>query len=243
MPDILVCHFVPFTLSSHFGADSGILHGITFETYVEEEIIMIGYLRGEISYISQDLLIVDVGGVGYNVRINEQFASRLPGIGNEIKVFTYTYVKEDAFLLYGFENSDELNLFKQLIGVNGIGPKGALAILSVMSANDLRFAIYTGDSKAIAKAPGIGGKTAERVILDLKDKITIEDTLNNLGSEAKENMGETVYHNDGMVKDAIEALVALGYGRTDAISAVNKVRKEEISNTEDILKKALKYLI
>ena len=130
-----------------------------------------------------------------------------------------------------------------MIGVNGIGPKGAQAILSVMSANDLRFAIYTGDSKAIAKAPGIGGKTAERVILDLKDKITIEDTLNNLGSEAKENMGETVYHNDGMVKDAIEALVALGYGRTDAISAVNKVRKEEISNTEDILKKALKYLI
>lgn len=207
---------------------------------------MIGYLRGEIAHISPELLILDVGGVGYNVRINQQFASKLPGIGNEIKVYTYTYVKEDAFLLYGFQSSDELTLFKQLIGVNGIGPKGALAILSVMSVNDLRFAIYTGDAKAIAKAPGIGGKTAERVILDLKDKISIEDTLNYLGDGTEEVEGDTISASNSMAKDAIDAidaLVALGYGRTDAVSAVNKVAKDEVSNTEDILKKALKYLI
>lgn len=204
---------------------------------------MIGYLRGEIAHISPELLILDVGGVGYNVRINHQFASRLSGIGNEIKVYTYTYVKEDAFLLYGFQSSDELTLFKQLIGVNGIGPKGALAILSVMSVNDLRFAICTGDAKAIAKAPGIGGKTAERVILDLKDKISIEDTLNYLGEGTEEVEGDTISASNGMAKDAIDALVALGYGRTDAVSAVNKVVKDEVSNTEDILKKALKYLI
>lgn len=204
---------------------------------------MIGYLRGEIAYISPELLILDVGGVGYNVRINEQFASKLPAIGTEIKVYTYTYVKEDAFLLYGFQSSDELALFKQLIGVNGIGPKGALAILSVMSANDLRFAIYTGDAKAIAKAPGIGGKTAERVILDLKDKISIEDSLNNLGSETETASSEGIPGNNEMAKDAIEALAALGYSRTDAISAVNKVSKEEVANTEELLKKALKYLI
>ena len=204
---------------------------------------MIGYLRGEIAYISPELLILDVGGVGYNVRINEQFASKLPAIGTEIKVYTYTYVKEDAFLLYGFQSSDELDLFKQLIGVNGIGPKGALAILSVMSANDLRFAIYTGDAKAIAKAPGIGGKTAERVILDLKDKISIEDSLNNLGSETETASSEGIPGNNEMAKDAIEALAALGYSRTDAISAVNKVSKEEVANTEELLKKALKYLI
>ena len=203
---------------------------------------MIGYLRGEIAYISSELLILDVGGVGYNVRINEQFASKLPGIGNEIKVYIYTYVKEDAFLLYGFQDEDELTLFKQLIGVNGIGPKGALAILSIMSANDLRFAIYTGDAKAIAKAPGVGNKTAERVILDLKDKISIEDSLNNLSSDT-ENVEQSISCDNEMKKDAIEALVALGYSRTDAISAVNKVLKDDASTTEDVLKKALKYLI
>lgn len=204
---------------------------------------MIGYLRGEIAHISPELLILDVGGVGYNVRINQQFAGKLPGIGREIKVYTYTYVKEDAFLLYGFQSSDELDLFKQLIGVNGIGPKGALAILSVMSANDLRFAIYTSDAKAIAKAPGIGSKTAERVILDLKDKISIEDSLNQFGSDASDFGGESAGTNNDMAKDAIEALSALGYSRTDAIFAVNKVSREEVSDTEDILKKALKYLI
>lgn len=204
---------------------------------------MIGYLRGEIAYISTELLILDVGGVGYNVRINEQFASKLPEIGSEIKVYTYTYVKEDAFLLYGFQSEDELTLFKQLIGVSGIGPKGALAILSVMSANDLRFAIYTGDAKAIAKAPGIGGKTAERVILDLKDKISIEDSLNDLSSDADISTSQCISGDKEMKKDAIEALAALGYSRADAISAVNKVLKDDATTTEEVLKKALKYLI
>lgn len=204
---------------------------------------MIGYLRGEIAHISPELLILDVGGVGYNVRINEQFASKLSGIGTEIKVYTYTYVKEDAFLLYGFQDEDELTLFKQLIGVNGIGPKGALAILSVMSANDLRFAIYTGDAKAIAKAPGVGGKTAERVILDLKDKISIEDSLSNLGHDVDGISNHCISDDNEIKKDAIEALAALGYSRTDAISAVNKVLKDDATTTEEVLKKALKYLI
>lgn len=204
---------------------------------------MIGYLRGEIAHISPDLLILDVGGVGYNVRINEQLASKLPGIGTEIKVYTYTYVKEDAFLLYGFQSDDELTLFKQLIGVNGIGPKGALAILSIMSANDLRFAIYTGDAKAIAKAPGVGSKTAERVILDLKDKVSIEDSLNQLGGDTELISSQDILSDNEMKKDAIEALTALGYSRTDAISAVNKVLKDDAATTEEVLKKALKYLI
>ena len=204
---------------------------------------MIGYLRGEIAHISPELLILDVRGVGYNVRINEQFASKLPRIGTEIKVYTYTYVKEDAFLLYGFQSEDELTLFKQLIGVNGIGPKGALAILSIMSANDLRFAIYTGDAKAIAKAPGVGGKTAERVILDLKDKISIEDSLNQLHGDVDVVSGPEISSDNEMKKDAIEALAALGYSRTDAISAVNKVLKDDATTTEEVLKKALKYLI
>lgn len=202
---------------------------------------MIGYLRGEIAAVSPELVILDVGGVGYNVRINEQLASKLPSVGSEVKIYTYTYVKEDAFLLYGFANADELELFKQLIAVNGIGPKGALSILAVMSANDLRFAIYTGDAKAIANAPGIGKKTAERVILDLKDKVSIEDTIQNIGTDT--DMGASVSHTNVMAADAVEALAALGYARTDAIKAVNKVSVENVESTEEILKQALKFLI
>ena len=137
---------------------------------------MIAFVRGEIENISEDHAVIDVGGIGYNVRISPGTAGRLPGIGKEVKLYTYTCVREDAFWLYGFLSRDELELFKLLITVNGIGPKGGLAILSVLSADDLRFAIISGDAKAIARAPGIGAKTAGRVILDLKDKISIEDT-------------------------------------------------------------------
>jgi len=201
---------------------------------------MIGYLRGEIAYLSPDLVVLDVGGVGYNVRINERFATALPPVGHEVKIHTYTYVKEDAMWLYGFQSADELALFKQLIAVNGIGPKGALAILSVMSANDLRFAIYTGDAKAIAKAPGIGGKTAERVILDLKDKVSIEDSLQGLGEESDAAANEAAFLGE-MSRDAVDALAALGYSRTDAIRAAGKV--EGASDVEDLLKKALKFML
>ena len=138
---------------------------------------MIAFVRGIIEEITEDIVILDTGGIGYNINISGQTAASLPGIGREVKLYTYTCVREDAFLLYGFMRRDELQIFKKLITVNGIGPKGGLAILSVMSADDLRFAIISGDAKAIAKAPGIGAKTAGRVILDLKDKISMADTL------------------------------------------------------------------
>lgn len=202
---------------------------------------MIGYLHGEIAHVSPELVIIDVNGVGYNVRINEQLAANLPSVGTKIKIYTYTYVKEDAFLLYGFSNADELALFKQLIAVNGIGPKGALAILSVMSARDLRFAIYAGDAAAIAKAPGVGKKTAERVILDLKDKVSIEETLEDIGIGSNE---DTVGMQDNEItKEAVLALVALGYGKSEAAKAVQKVSDSSVNTTEDVLKLALKYLI
>ncbi|MBR1691744.1 MAG: Holliday junction branch migration protein RuvA [Lachnospiraceae bacterium] len=134
-------------------------------------------------------------------------------------------------------------LFKQMIAVNGIGPKGALAILSVMSANDLRFAIYTGNAKAIAKAPGIGGKTAERVILDLRDKVSLEDSLQGLGGEEDDAAPEDQTMQNAMAKDAVDALSALGYSRTDAVHAVGKVSKENVPTVEELLKRALKYLL
>ena len=138
---------------------------------------MIAFVKGRIDDISEENVVLDVGGIGYNIKISTGTAASLPGIGEEIKLYTYTCVREDMFSLFGFLTRDELEIFKKLITVNGIGPKGGLAILSAMSADDLRFAIISGDAASISKAPGIGKKTAERVILDLKDKISIEDTL------------------------------------------------------------------
>ncbi len=133
---------------------------------------------------------------------------------------------------------DELEIFKKLITVNGIGPKGGLAILSVMSVDNLRFAIIAGDAAAIAKAPGIGKKTAERVILDLKDKVSIEDTF-----VSKEMMQLTEKTVDKQAKnEAVEALTALGYSASDALRAVNMVSFEEDMSVETILKLALKNM-
>lgn len=208
---------------------------------------MIGYLCGEIAEISEDLVVLDVHGVGYNVRISADFASKLPGVGVQTKIFTYTYVKEDAFLLYGFPSKVELELFKKMLSVGGIGPKGALGILSVLSATDLQIAICSGDVKAISQAPGIGKKTAERLILDLRDKIHLEDALRNITAdsmEGKADIDATPGMPDNQAKaDAIEALVALGYSRSDTIKAVQRVTIGEVTTTEDILKEALKHLL
>ena len=127
--------------------------------------------------ITEDNLVLEAGQIGYNIKISARTANALEGIGTSVKIYTYTLVREDTFGLYGFLTRDDLEIFKKLITVNGIGPKGGLAILSVMSADELIFAIAAGDAKAISKAPGVGARTAERVILDLKGKISLEDTL------------------------------------------------------------------
>ncbi len=200
---------------------------------------MIAYLVGTVAEVSEDNIVVELNGMGFNVRVPYGYGFK---VGSEIKVHTYTYVKEDAFQLFGFETKDQLELFKKLITVNGIGPKGALAILSVMSANDLRFAIYSQDASAIAKAPGIGKKTAERVILDLKDKIKLEDVTALPGAGETEN-GLIADNFEAARKEAIDALAALGYGISEAAKAVSKVAVTEESTTEEILKMALKNLI
>lgn len=202
---------------------------------------MIAFVRGEIENISEDNVVIDTGGIGYNIRISTGTAGRLPGIGEEVKLYTYTCVREDAFLLYGFLSRDELEIFKLLITVNGIGPKGGLAVLSIMSADDLRFAIMSGDAKAIARAPGIGTKTAGRVILDLKDKISIEDTL--IQKEMNDcTAGAGRNEENNARNEAVEALIALGYSASDALKAVKKANPAENADTETILKLALKNM-
>lgn len=143
-----------------------------------------------------DSIVVEAAGVGYLIYIPTQYFDMLPDEGEDVKIYTYLCVREDAMILYGFLSKDDLEIFKLLITVSGIGPKGGLAILSTLSADDLRFAILSGDSKAISKAPGIGAKTAQRVILDLKDKLSLEDAfekkLENQASGAAVSMNSTV---------------------------------------------------
>lgn len=201
---------------------------------------MIAYVDGILEDITEDNAVVDVGGMGYNVKISSDTAARLPGIGEHVRLYTYTCVREDAFLLYGFLNRNELDIFKKCITVNGIGPKGALAILSVMDADSLRYAILSGDTKAISKAPGIGAKTAERLILDLKDKIKIDDAMIN------HEIAMTAQHHMPMdnpqIKETVEALVALGYGQTESVKAVKSIENAEQMDAGKLLKAALKKM-
>lgn len=200
---------------------------------------MISYIRGELAAISEDKVVVDVNGVGYGIFMPKQSITLLPSVGNEVKIYTFLNVKEDAMQLFGFVSKDDLDVFKLVIGVNGIGPKGGLNILSQLSADGLRYAVFSNDVKAISAAPGIGKKTAEKLILELKDKLNIEDVLEH--SSASESTSHVI--SSGVQSEAVQALVALGYGNTEALKAVKKVDIKESSKVEDILKQALKYMM
>ncbi len=201
---------------------------------------MISYLRGTLAALEEDKVIIDVGGVGYGVFMSGSSMGRLPSVGSEVKLHTYLNVKEDAMQLYGFLSRDDLSVFKLLIGVNGIGPKGGLGVLSALSPDDLRFAVLANDVKAICAAPGIGKKTAEKLILELRDKLELADALEHIASASDVSGGTETY---GQVQgEAVQALVALGYGSTEALRAVKKVEVGEAMEAEDVLKLALKYM-
>ena len=196
---------------------------------------MIAYVKGTVDDIAEDNVVIDVGGIGYNVKISAGTMHQLPRLHQEVTLHTYMAVREDACWLYGFVTRDELELFKLLITVNGVGPKGALGILSVMTPRDLRFAILAADGKMISRAPGIGKKTAERVILDLRDKISADDADDTAQSAPAADIGSAD-------SEAVEALIALGYGAAEALKAVSQVAGRE-QDTEAILKAALKKMV
>ena len=200
---------------------------------------MIGYLKGEVAGIYEEQIVLEVSNIGYNIKMSASTIDCIRGLGEEIKVYTYLSVREDAMQLYGFLTKDDLDFFKLLIQVNGIGPKGALGILSVMTTDDLRFAILSADAKTISKAPGIGAKTAQRLIIDLKDKVSLEDAF----EERLANQVRGVQHPVSDAKnEVVEALTALGYSATDALRAVKKVEVEDDADVELILKQALKNI-
>ncbi len=200
---------------------------------------MYAYLKGELEDITEDGIVVEVNGIGYNVRIPKEVVSLLPPLHYKVQIYTYTSVREDAMQLYGFLTARDLDLFKKLITVNGIGPKVAQGILSVMDADTLSFAIMAGDAKMISKAPGVGAKSAERIILDLKDKISIDSDLQAFGKEDKKSSNEV---KDFVKNEAVEALVALGYTQFEAAKAVSKVERSDDDTVENVLKAAFKYL-
>ena len=202
---------------------------------------MISYVRGELAAIELQKAVVDVGGVGYGVYMSQQALSLLPQPGNEVKLYTYLNVKEDAMQLFGFLTREDLEVFRLVIGVSGIGPKGGLNILSCLSPDELRFAVMSGDVKAISAAPGIGKKTAEKLILELKDKMKIEDVLEHAAHGGEMEKAAPGASESGMQAEAVQALVALGYGSAESMRAVKKT-SPECETVEDILKEALKYL-
>ena len=199
---------------------------------------MISFVKGPIAEMTEDSVVIECGNLGYEIFIPLSVFEKLPGVGREVKLYTYFQVREDAMCLYGFLTRQDLKMFKQLISVNGIGPKGALGILSAMNPEELKRAVISGDAKAISKAPGVGAKTAQRIILDLKDKIDTADILPTAFREA----GSDLRKEDGVAGEAIDALTALGYSSAEAGRAVRQVEVTDTMSVEDVLKASLKHL-
>ena len=192
---------------------------------------MYSYIKGELVEIAEDLIVVEANNIGYNIHVPGQVLSYLPERGSEVKIYTYLYIREDAMMLYGFLTRDDLNVFKLL-----------LAILSVMTTDDLRFAVLGDDEKAIAKAPGIGAKTAKRLILELKDKLKLEDAFESALEHNGESGSAPGQGTNAVKNEAVQALTALGYSSSEALKALQNVEITDGMDVETVLKQALKQM-
>lgn len=201
---------------------------------------MLAYIKGELKEIGADFIILDNHGIGYLIRVPATMTAGLPLCGSEVLIYTYLYVREDILDLYGFLSKDDRNVFQLLLGVSGIGPKGALAILSTISADDLRFAVLAGDAKTIAKAPGIGSKTAQKMVIELKDKLKLEEALEQKIANEEANLSDG--RSAELQNEAVQALTALGYSSTDALRAVRAVNITKDMTVEALLKASLKNI-
>ena len=201
---------------------------------------MLAFVQGELAEAKENYVVVDNHGMGYEIFIPHTVHSYLPAIGDKVKFHTYLQVKEDGMALFGFLNREDLFMFKLLITVNGIGPKGAIGILSAISTDDLRFAVLAEDVKAISKAPGIGTKTASKLILELKDKFKLDDAFEASFQSKQMASAGGQGNNEGIREEAVQALVALGYSATDALKAVKAVEITSNMTSEDVLKLSLR---
>lgn len=204
---------------------------------------MIAFLKGTVCDMAENKVIIEVNNIGYNVFVSARDLGNIGTTGAFVTLHTYLQVREDAMQLYGFLSKEDLKIFQLLLGVNGIGPKAALGILSAFSATDLRFAVLAQDAKAISKAPGIGTKTAQKLILELKDKFDLLETFEEAFASQETASIPVSGSGKANMDEAVQALVALGYPASDAMKAVRSVEKVNDLSTEDILKAALKKMV
>lgn len=201
---------------------------------------MIAYIKGKIAGIEKDGIILESRGMGYHIFMPASSLERMGKTEEEKTIHTYLHVKEDAMQLYGFLKKGDLEAFRLLLGVNGVGPKAAMGIMSCFSWEDLSFAILSEDAAAIAKAPGIGKKTAQKVILELKDKMNLEDAFEQKLSENHSPSREKP--ETGTLGEAAQALEALGYGRQEAWKALGQVPDSKGMSVEELLRAALRQM-
>ena len=202
---------------------------------------MIAFIKGKVAEILEDRVILESGFMGYNLFMPMASAEAVLRRGDEVKLYTHLHVREDAMQLFGFLTKDDLHTFQLLLGVNGIGPKAALGILCGLTADELRFAVLSEDVKTISKAPGVGKKTAQKLILELKDKMDLQEAFDLKSQHVQEAQGDMADLSDAR-KEAVEALTALGYSGADALRAVKKVEMTPGMDVETLLKAALKNL-
>lgn len=201
---------------------------------------MIHYVAGKLAAVGEKSIVVDHQGIGLEILVPATVLDGLPAVGSEVMIYTYFHVKEDGMKLFGFPSRQDKELFEQIITVSGIGPKGGLAMMGALSSDDIRMAILSEDAKTIAMSPGIGPKTAKKLILELKDKIDIDASLH-LGSEEGETSADSQSGHE-IIADTVDALTALGYSPTDAMRAVRAVPLTEEMTVETLLKLTLKNM-
>ena len=201
---------------------------------------MYAYIKGILAAVRTESVVLENNGIGYNVLVPTHFTEGL-AIGDEVTAYTHFSVREDAMQLFGFRSEDELEIFRLLLTVSGIGPKGALGVLNGLTADELRFAVLSDDAASIAKAPGIGKKTAQKIILELKDKLDLEEAFEKKAAGAAE---VPLSGKDSPESEAVLALTALGYASRDALKAVKKAAAAgtPANDVEALLKAALREL-
>lgn len=203
---------------------------------------MISFIKGYIAETTENSVILETDSIGYEIFMTGPAIEETSRMQDKIKIYTYFHVREDAMQLYGFLSRDDLEMFRLLLNVNGIGPKAAMGVLAAITADELRFAVLSDDVKTISRAPGIGKKTAQKLILELKDKLKLEDAFEKKLAHQEENLSlkDTSLHDSR--QEAVEALTALGYSSANALRAVRQVSEETGDDVEAILKAALKQL-
>jgi len=200
---------------------------------------MIAYISGALVSTGENYIVIDNHGMGYRIFVSGKFLEHIPTYGTQIKVYTHMYIREDELTLYGFLSEEELSVFRILIGISGVGPKVAMAILTALTIRELQLAVISEDTKTISKANGVGAKGASRIILELKDKLKMKDMMD----AAYEQSFVQDTQDINVARDAIFALVNLGYSNSEAALAVKKIGDTSQMDTEAILKAALKKLI